>query len=159
MMESLKLLEYIEVNGHEISLESDKLRITKGKHLPSHLKNEIINQKTELIDILKRDTKAKSAGLIIGIPGTLYTMTLSQDSVAYIECVNGNWVCWRETYLTGRQEAKSHKILAQGGTFDYVLMQFKKYIDYISRKSANQHCLNEQINKIRNEECTTFLKN
>ena len=80
------------------------------------------------------DNKAKKAGLIVGISGTIYLWTVSRFSNAYMEYWNGEWIAWRESYKYGKQESTSHKFIARGNTFDYVLLEFKKYIDYVSRK-------------------------
>lgn len=81
------------------------------------------------------DDKAKEIGLIIGIPNTIYCYTVSRHSIAYMELYNNQWVVWRETYQVGRRKAISYKTIAQSNTFDYALLQFKKYIDYLLKKS------------------------
>lgn len=134
MMESLKLMEYTEADGHELSLEGENIRIAKGKNLPSNLKEQIIYHKTGILDILKKDKAAKEIGLMIGISGTLYFWTVSSYSSAYVEHYNNEWIAWSEAYQVSRKKAISYKIIAQGNKFDCVLMQFKKYIDYIKKR-------------------------
>ncbi|MCM3670279.1 hypothetical protein M3181_14950 [Mesobacillus maritimus] len=134
MMEPLKLLEYTEAIHHEIDLEGDKLRIFRRKYLPGDLKEQILHHKTGILEILQNDRAAKEIGLMVGIPGTLYMWTVSRFSTAYMELYNNEWIAWRETYQVGRRKAISHKIIAQGNKYDYVLMQFKKYIDYIKKR-------------------------
>lgn len=82
--------------------------------------------------------EAKEIGLMIGIPGTLYMWTVSRFSTAYLEHYKGEWIAWRETYQVGRRNAISYKIIAQGNTFDYALLQFKKYIGYISKNRVDK---------------------
>lgn len=134
-MESLKLVEYAEAIGHELSLEGDNLRIAKGKYLPGYLKQEIINHKADIIEAMRNDLQAKEIGLMIGITGSHYMWTVSRFSTAYMQLYNGEWVAWRETYQEGegKQEPISHKVIARGNTFDYVLQEFQKYMKYISR--------------------------
>jgi hypothetical protein len=133
-MEPLEWLEYTEAIHHEIGLEGDKLRIFRGKHLPGNLKEQILHHKTGILEILENDIAAKGIGLLVGIPGTLYMWTISRFSTAYMELYNNEWIAWRETYQVGGRKAISYKIIAQGNKFDYVLMQFKKYIDYIKKR-------------------------
>jgi hypothetical protein len=135
MMESLKLMEYVEAIGHEFSLEGEKLRIAKGKHLPNTLKNEILYHKNEWIGILQRDQQANSIGFMIGLPGTLYTRTVSHSSVAYIEIKNNEWYVWRETYQRGRIKAISTKTIAQSKTFEYALKKADNYFRYVTSKN------------------------
>lgn len=80
------------------------------------------------------DMAAKEIGLMIGIPETLYMWTVSRFSTAYMEFWNEEWFVWRETYREGTKKSISLKLIARGNTFDYTLMQFEKYINYITRK-------------------------
>lgn len=83
-----------------------------------------------------QDIKAKKAGLIIGIPETIYMWTVSRFSNAYMEHYDGEWVVWRETYQLGKQESVSYKFIGRGNTFGYVLKEFEKYINFILRKRS-----------------------
>lgn len=47
----------------------------------------------------KRDEKAKVAGYMIAMSGTLYTLTLSKTSCVYIDYINGFWTAWRERHI------------------------------------------------------------
>jgi hypothetical protein len=80
------------------------------------------------------DSQAKAAGLMIGIPGVLYTLTLSKSSDVYIEQVNGKWEAWRETYQPGKRRAVSDKTIVKGQTLDYVWIKVIGYFDYIEKK-------------------------
>ncbi|WP_164214456.1 hypothetical protein [Virgibacillus sp. YIM 98842] len=85
-------------------------------------------------EVISLDDKARQIGLIVGISETIYLWVVSRFSNAYMEYYNGEWVAWRETYQKGRKQAIGVKLIAKGNTFDYVLMQFEKYIKYVSRR-------------------------
>ncbi|MCU5681273.1 hypothetical protein OCF64_05330 [Bacillus wiedmannii] len=82
----------------------------------------------------KRDEKAKAAGYMVALSGTLYTLTLSNSSCVYIDYINGFWTAWRESNWNTDKQPSSVKIIAQAATFDYVLMKTKDYLDFIKRK-------------------------
>lgn len=83
--------------------------------------------------IKRMDKQAKAAGFMIGVPGQLYTLSLSKISAVYIEQIGGGWQAWRETYQKGQEQAMSTKTIAKANTLDYVLMKAKGYFEYISR--------------------------
>jgi hypothetical protein len=85
------------------------------------------------------DNQAKAAGFMIGLPGELYTLSLSRSSAVYIEQIEDEWQAWRETYQKGRKRAINEKTIATGTTFDYVLMKAKGYFDYIERKRGERN--------------------
>lgn len=133
MTEAVKIMEYAEAAGHHFYMEGENLRITKGNHLPASFKSHLVEYKKDLLGLLRQDEAAKQSGLMIGIPGTLYTWTVSRFSTAYIEHYNGEWVAWRETYQKGKAKAISHKFIAKGNTFAYVLEVFRKYMTNVSK--------------------------
>ncbi len=90
--------------------------------------------KSDILAILKRNKKAKEAGLIIGVPGMVYTVTISNISSVYVECINGIWKAWRETHYPTQKKPVSTKIIATGSTFNYVISKLKRYLEYIIQK-------------------------
>lgn len=122
--------------GNFLSVEGGNILIENAATLPRHLREQIIQNKTELIAALNNDEEAKQSGLMIGRSGLLYTLTVSRHSSAYIEFIDGKWIAWRETYRPGNSTAISTKDIARGNTFGYVLAEFKKYTDYVTRKRS-----------------------
>lgn len=82
----------------------------------------------------KRDEKAKTAGYMVALSGTFYTLTLSKTSCVYIDYINGFWTAWRESHWNTDKQPSSVKIIVKAATFDYVLMKTKGYLDFIKRK-------------------------
>jgi len=133
-MNPLETINHFYSVDHELSLEGSQIGIENGYNISEKLIDPIIDNKIEILEMLNRDRKAKKAGLMVGIPGTIYLWTVSRFSNAYMAYWNGEWIAWRESYKDGKPESISHKLIARGNTFDYVLVEFKKYIDYVSRK-------------------------
>ena len=79
------------------------------------------------------DAKAKAAGLVIGLPGELYTLTLGRYRAIYIERIIDKWIVWRETYQTNRNRAVSSRTIAEAATLDYVLEQVARHLEYLSK--------------------------
>jgi len=131
----IELLSRCEREGNSLSLEGDGLRVENIAQLPADLKNEIIANKNELIKALNRDLLARENGILIGIPGTLYTCTISCNTIAYVEYVDGEWIATRETYKRGVRTTSSHKVIARGNTFEYVFNEFVGYKNFITRNN------------------------
>lgn len=131
MIESIKIIDYLEAVGHEINVEDDNIRISNGGHLPFAIKEQITNHKYTIIDILERDKKARDCQYQIGIRGTLYYREVSVISTSYIEWIHDEWQLWRETYEKGLATANSTKTIAISSDFDYVLDRSIRYFEYI----------------------------
>ncbi len=138
-MEVLNMIEQAEHAGCELVAEGEHIRIKKGKRLSASLKAEIREHKADILAVLTNDSKAKAAGFMIGVPGELYTLSLSKSSAVYIEQIGGGWQAWRETYQKGREQAVSTKTIVKASTLDYVLMKVKGYFAYIERKRGAKH--------------------
>jgi hypothetical protein len=80
------------------------------------------------------DKKAKQAGLMIAIPGEMYTLTISTVSAVYIERVGDKWEAWRETHCFGQRKPISVKVIGTSSELEYVLVSVKKYLRYIGEK-------------------------
>lgn len=128
-----ELIEKCERLGHSLTLEGNDIRIENAKGLSDELKHELVSNKLLIVELLENDLKAKENGLIIGVSGTIYIWTVSQSSTAYLEKVKGKWFAWRETYKVDGGRATSVKQIAVGNTFDYVLLELKKYTDFVER--------------------------
>ncbi|MFP3886784.1 hypothetical protein U8V97_15155 [Priestia filamentosa] len=114
--------------------DSDRILIKNGKRLPDSLKSSIRDHKQDILAASNRDKEAKAAGLIIGIPGVLYMVSISNISSIYLELIDGNWEAWRETHYLGQKQSISMKIIATGSTFNYVIQKVKKYLNYINQR-------------------------
>lgn len=74
-----------------------------------------------------RNRKAKLVGLLVGISGTLYFLSISRVSTVYVDIVNKQWVAWRER-IDG-----DYKIIATGNLYEFVLSSVVKYLKYIKK--------------------------
>lgn len=128
----IELISRCEREGNSLSLMGDGIRVENIAQLTDRLKKEIITNKGELINVLKRDLLARENGILIGIPGTLYTFTINRNTIAYVDCVDGEWIATRETYKRGVRTATSHKVIARGNTFEYVFNEFVSYKNFIT---------------------------
>lgn len=133
-MDCVSIIQSVERFGAELLQDGDHIRIKKGKHLPDSIIASIRTHKQEIIAILKKDNQAKQAGLVIAIPGELYTVTLSNVSSIYVEHIEDRWEVWKETHYTHQRIAISSKIIATGKTFEFVLIKVKRYLNYIIKK-------------------------
>lgn len=79
------------------------------------------------------DDKARDAGFMIAIPGTLYTLSVSKYADVFIEQISDEWTAYRSTYARGKPEAISTKTIASGQTLDYVLMKAKGYFSFMAK--------------------------
>lgn len=134
----MDLLSKCESLGNSLSLEGDGIRVENIALLPDGIKKEIIRSKSELIEALKRDTRALDNGILIGIPGTLYTFTISRFSSAYVEYVGGEWIAIRETYKPGKSTPSTFKVISRGNTFDYVFNEFMGYKNFLDKKKIQE---------------------
>lgn len=133
-MDTLQVIQTAERLGFILIIDGDHIRIKQGKSMPGSLKASIKEYKPQILATLKRDQEAKENGLMIGIPGQLYTVTLSNVSCIYVEHIEDRWEAWRETNYPHQRKAIGSKIITTGNTFDFVLLKVKRYLDYINRK-------------------------
>ena len=134
MMDCTSIIQSVDRLGAELLLEGNYILVKKGKHLPGSITASIGDHKREILAILERDNQAKRAGLIIAIPGELYTATLNNVSSVYFEHIEDGWEARRETHYPHQYKAISSKIIAIGNTFEFVLQKVKQYLDYIIKK-------------------------
>lgn len=134
MMDCVNIIQAVNRLGAELLQEDNHIRIKKGKYLPSSITASIGGHKREILSLLERDNQAKRAGLMIAIPGELYTVTLNNVSSVYFEHIENGWKAWRETHYPHQYKVISSKIIANGNTFEFVLQKVKQYLDYIIKK-------------------------
>lgn len=134
MMDCINIIQSVDRLGAELLQEGNHIRIKKGKYLLSSITASIGDHNREILAILERDNQAKRAGLMIAIPGELYTVTLNNVSSVYFEHIENGWEARRETHYPHQYKAISSKIIANGNTFEFVLLKIKQYLDYIVKK-------------------------
>ncbi|WP_226655843.1 hypothetical protein [Pseudalkalibacillus hwajinpoensis] len=134
MIDFTSIIHSVEQWGAELLLEGNNILIKNGKSLPEPIIANIREYKQEILSIIIRDNLAKREGLIVGVPGELYTITLSHNTSIYIEHLDNGWEAWRETYYPLHHNAVSSKIIAIGSTFDFVILKVKQYIDFYMKK-------------------------
>ncbi|WP_144704958.1 hypothetical protein [Fictibacillus phosphorivorans] len=97
-----------------------------------------INELIKLAEHESRDRKAKRAGLIVALTGTLYIGSANKNSAVYIEFFNNQWQGWLETYQAGMPKAVFTRHLEAGEDFDFVLAKIDRYFNYMKRKAKGQ---------------------
>lgn len=120
--------------GNHLSLDGDNIRVENIANLPKEYKEYLIENKMDVIEILKRDAKARESKIMVGIPGIMYMYTISYSSNAYMELQGRVWKCWRESCRKNNRKFSKYKTIAEGNTFNYVFNEFNKYIDYLNRR-------------------------
>lgn len=134
MIDCISIIQSVDLLGGELLADGNHIRIKKGEYIPDSITASIEHLKQEILAIFERDNQANQAGLMIAIPGEVYTVTLSNISSIYVERIQGRWEAWRETHYPRQRQAISSKIIATGNTFDFVLLKVKRYLDYIIKK-------------------------
>lgn len=126
------LIERTFSEGFEIELKENQLHIKNGQMLITEIQSSLAENRQSLIDALQRDIQAKEIGLLIGISGLLYTWTVSRYSNVYVDLnMENEWVAWRETYTPGRKESISHRLISREESFNDLLSELKRYMDYV----------------------------
>jgi len=78
------------------------------------------------------DEQAERIGLITGVSNEIYFRSISRVSDVYVEFVKGQWVAWRESYVSNTNKRTSYKLIAQGD-FEFLLARTKSYLNYIKK--------------------------
>lgn len=130
-MNADEIIRSAEKEGCALSVENGYLK--GSKQIPSRLMESLKANKQSIIEYLSRDSKARAAGFMVGVPGELYTLSVSRRADIFIEQINGVWTAYRSTYVSGKAKPIYSKTIATGETMDYVLMKAKGYTQYIDR--------------------------
>ncbi|PGR23024.1 hypothetical protein COC52_24840 [Priestia megaterium] len=130
-MEALKVIQFAEQIECELLEEGQHIRVMNIKCLPAPLEEKIKEHKVEILRMLMRDQQAKEAGFIIGLSGTVYTLSLNKNTMVYIEQIRSNWESWQEAYQKGKNPVIKVRVICNGSPFEYVLLKTKSYIDHI----------------------------
>ncbi|OKL36229.1 hypothetical protein [Domibacillus mangrovi] len=93
-----------------------------------------IHELIEKAEIESRDEKAKRYGLIVAIPGEVYTRSVSKHSVVYVEYVAGKWDAWRETHGSNKKQPIAYKEIARAQDIEFVFAKVCNYFDYLEKK-------------------------
>ncbi|QIZ07631.1 hypothetical protein HFZ78_13540 [Priestia megaterium] len=137
MMIEFKLIQLAEQIGCEMRPEGENIRVMNIDSLPSLLKVKIIEHKTQILEILKRDNQAKKMGFIIGLPGQIYFRSINKKSIVYMEEYDGNWELWMETHHANR--STSIKVIYRSSEFEKVILKAKNYFDFVQQKQNNRN--------------------
>lgn len=78
------------------------------------------------------DEQAQNIGLITGVYNEIYYCSISYVSTVYLECIDGSWTAWRESYIPKSNKRTSYKVIATG-SFELVIARLKNYLNYIKR--------------------------
>lgn len=84
-------------------------------------------------DIRVRNEKAREIGLLIGISGEVYFLSISKVSDVYVDFINGQWVAWRERCTSGDLQSSDVKVIATSKSFDYVIARTEAYFSYLKK--------------------------
>jgi hypothetical protein len=107
MMIEFKLIQLADQIGCEMMPEGENIRVMNIDSLPSLLKVKIIEHKTQILEILKRDNQAKKIGFIIGLPGQIYFRSINKKaSYTWRSMTEIGSYGWKHTMRTGLQVLK-----------------------------------------------------
>lgn len=127
MSEAARLISDIQAYS-DVELTGEQLRLSQGAALPADVMARAKENKGKVMQALRQDEEAKAIGLVIGIPGTLYTLTLNAYSSLYMEQLDKDyWQAWREGKRNGYSQAK---VLASGD-FIEVLERVYSYTEFL----------------------------
>ncbi|WP_342042836.1 hypothetical protein [Bacillus sp. OTU2372] len=138
-MFEVKLIQLAEQIGCEMIPEGENIRVMNIDSLPSLLKVKIIEHKTQILKILKRDNQVKKMGFIIGLPGQIYFRSINKKIILYMEGYNGIWELWTETLHANRKQATSTKVIYRSPEFEKVIIKAKKFCDFVQQKQNSRY--------------------
>lgn len=136
-MNATQLIEAVAGEGCQLYTAEDGT-LRGNKAISEQLMAVLKENKRLIIETLSRDRKAKEAGFIVCIHGTLYSQSVSQRSEVFIEQINGKWIAMRETFMKDRPHSFSHKKIYSNETFEVVILKAKNYFDYLSLKRTEK---------------------
>lgn len=137
MIATADLIRELEHYGAFVEIEGSQLKLIRGKLLSPSLLDKIRAHKGEIIELLSKDQKARSAGFLSLHIGTVYERQYSPASHVFVILEAGKWSSHRETWSQGRSQSVSYKQIAERVSFDRALLKAKQYIGYVSR--GNRH--------------------
>ncbi|RSK30973.1 hypothetical protein [Bhargavaea beijingensis] len=123
-----------ESMGHFLQVEGGQLTVEKAAEIPADLLQELQEKKTAVMEALERDKKMKRIGATIGIPGEIYTWSLSPYSSIFVERARDRWELYRMNHYANRPPYI--KVIAAGTTFKYIRGEAKRYIEYLSKDKS-----------------------
>jgi hypothetical protein len=134
-VEAVQLIQSIEQVGCFLQAEGENVLIFNSNRLSFFLKDQLKNNKSDVIELLTFDKKAKEAGFIVGLPGELYTQSINSSSAVYIERIESEWQIWQETYQDHRKSVW-YKVISKSEDFHDVLASAVRYLDYLRKKGG-----------------------
>lgn len=134
-----------EAAGALVTMEGEQLKLIRGTLLPAALLDKLRTSKAEILEVLKRNQKAKESGFLTMMIGEAYERQVSDNGhVFVIRNESGKWDAWRESW--GREESStarkstSSKDIRMDVPFEMALLKATHYIDNLSRwKGASRY--------------------
>jgi hypothetical protein len=84
MMAAAELIRRVEAAGSDIVIEGERLKLVRGKLLPSPLVEELRAEKSEILEILMRDQKAKEAWFQTLLTGDVYMCKIVDNAYVFV---------------------------------------------------------------------------
>lgn len=134
MSVAIKTIHEVESAGAVVEIEGEQLKLIRGKLLSPSLLELVKANKAEVIEILTRDQKARSAGFIPLLSGEVYERQFSLTSHVFVMMELNKWNAHRETWEKGKIQSVSQKRIATGVSFDMALLKAKQYISFVTKK-------------------------
>lgn len=89
--------------------------------------------KKALVHPKARNQQAKASGLLVGIPGELYFVSVGRWTDIYVEYIHDQWMAWKQSYYGGERQLSFTKTIATG-ELEYVLVKVNGYLSYMKNR-------------------------
>jgi hypothetical protein len=127
-----QILHEVEACGSRIAIDENKLKIIRGKLLNTDTINLINSNKAEIMEVLARDQKARNEGFIPLISGQVYERQYSKTSHVFIMLDSNYWTACKATWLKGKTQSVSHRVIVEYANFDLALLKATQYINFVT---------------------------
>ncbi|MBH0228837.1 hypothetical protein [Halobacillus yeomjeoni] len=132
-MIATEIIHLLESEGYEIQIRNGRLVVPQGKAINPSLVAMIKDYKVEITSILNRDEELQGIGFCIGLYGSLYLKSTSENSFIFMEFMGGYWELRRETFVKSNSTAVNLKVLSSG-CYSTVFNRAKGYLDYLKNR-------------------------
>jgi hypothetical protein len=132
-MNAVQILSEVAEYGARVELNGENARLIGASKLPHSLKDRLIENKPQIMELMRHDEEANAAGFHILISGEVYEGQYSPTSHVFIQAEAGQWNAWRETWKAGVCKSISYKDIIVGVAFEAALTKAKQYIQNITR--------------------------
>jgi hypothetical protein len=141
---ALAIIYEVETSGVALGLEGNELRLVRGKTLPPPLLDKIKTHKSEIVDLLDRDRKARDAGFLPLCSGEVYERQIQEHSHVFVMKNEDGWTASRESWKKGRVRSVSTQEFLRKGSFDLALMKAKQYVDFMCSPDSRKFFFNKK---------------